>query len=100
MHLRTALKLLTLKECHGCNVVTQELAAFNTAWDGRVAEFEAQLLQQTEALNTQHTAMMATFLAEAAAKRPQRPKHSAEYLNNRKIEEKLVKQVGRAADTI
>lgn len=54
------------------------------------------MVGQLAALTAGHGAQMAAAKAEADMKRPGRIKPSSEYLSQRRVEEKLVKQVGRA----
>lgn len=76
----------------------QETAAFDAEWRGKVSAYEAGVAAQLTALKAAHAAQMADFLLQCEVSRPAKPQHSADYLNNRKIEERLVKQVraGRA----
>eukprot|EP00877_Chromochloris_zofingiensis_P002483 jgi/Chrzof1/12235/Cz06g26160.t1 len=65
---------------------------FEKDWHARIAEYEQNLATQLAALKGAHEVQVDIFAQEAEAKRPEKPKLSAEYLNQRKIEEKLVKQ--------
>eukprot|EP00878_Enallax_costatus_P035237 GHUV01039250.1.p1 GENE.GHUV01039250.1~~GHUV01039250.1.p1 ORF type:complete len:271 (+),score=92.67 GHUV01039250.1:617-1429(+) len=70
----------------------QETKAFDAEWRDRVAAYEAGVAAQLTALKAAHDAQTADFLLQCELNRPAKPHHSAEYLNNRKIEERLVKQ--------
>lgn len=74
----------------------QETTAFDAEWHGKVANYEAGVAAQLTALRAAHEAQMADFLLQSEVIRPAKPQHSAQYLNNRKIEEMLVKQVNIA----
>lgn len=73
----------------------QETAAFDADWRSKVTAYEAGVAAQLTALKAAHEAQMADVLLQCEVNRPVKPHHSAEYLNNRKVEERLVKQVRR-----
>jgi hypothetical protein len=64
----------------------------------RVAEYESNLTNQLAGLKEAHTQQLAAFREAAAAARPSRPQLSADYLDSRVVEERLVKQVGGRFD--
>lgn len=78
--------------CHA--MLLQETQAFDNEWRERVAAYEAAVAAQLTTLKATHEAQTAQFLLDCEIRRPSQPQHSAEYLNSRKIEEVLVKQVG------
>jgi hypothetical protein len=73
----------------------QETQVFDQQWRERVAAYEAGVAGQLATLRAGHEAQLADFLLQCEVRRPAQPQHSAEYLNSRKIEEVLVKQVRR-----
>lgn len=71
----------------------QESQDFDARWRSRVSEFEASVATQLCNLKQQHEKQLTELLVRCETERPNRPQHSAEILNGRKIEEALVKQV-------
>ncbi|WIA37309.1 hypothetical protein OEZ86_014245 [Tetradesmus obliquus] len=74
----------------------QETQLFDQQWRERVAAYEAGVAGQLATLRAAHEAQLADFLLQAEVRRPGQPQHSADYLNSRKVEEVLVKQLHSA----
>eukprot|EP00879_Flechtneria_rotunda_P018572 GHRR01019488.1.p1 GENE.GHRR01019488.1~~GHRR01019488.1.p1 ORF type:complete len:319 (+),score=95.94 GHRR01019488.1:970-1926(+) len=70
----------------------QETQAFDQQWAMRIAACEQGVAAQLTGLRAAHEAQLAAFVVDAETRRPTKPQHSAEYLDNRKTEEQLVKQ--------
>jgi len=79
----------------GCllTVMWQETMLFDRQWQDQVAAFEASIARQMIELKEQQQEQVALLAAAWESQRPSKPQHSAQYLNHRKIEETLVKQV-------
>ena len=84
---------------NGCKSRLQAQAAFQaqqsgwlSSWAARLREYEAALKKQVEELRAQHSVSCAQLAGEMERRRPERPRFSADYLNQRKIEECLAKQ--------
>ena len=72
----------------------QETARFDDEWRSKVAEYETALAGQMSVLRQAHEQQLVDFEGAATAGQPQRPQYSGEYLEQRRMEERLVKQVG------
>jgi hypothetical protein len=71
----------------------QELQEFNDVWDAKDAEFEMHVASLHEALKERHKENLAKHMEQIEAEtEPRHAKWSKELLNQRKIEETLVKQ--------
>eukprot|EP00798_Chlamydomonas_sp_ICE-L_P028800 gene28801-31989_t len=90
--LRTELmqrQAMELEDVH--NVYAEEMVKFNAMWSKRVREYDLKVAQSVEGMRTSHQEQGAAYEETLLAKTPTKPKHSRDYLNQKKIEESLVK---------
>jgi hypothetical protein len=74
----------------------QESAAAEREWARRAAAYDAAVATQLAALRAAHGAALAAARAESEVTRPARGRPSQQFLQQRRMEEMLVKQVGGA----
>ena len=70
----------------------EEFKAFNDEWERKMTEFKEVNTSQEEELLARHTAQYEEHRKKLEDEIPTIPKHAADYLNNKRIQESLVKQ--------
>lgn len=90
---RQLAELLALEEAH-----MLEFQQFNALWDAKMAAFEANALVVLDAMRVRHADALRDFQQKLIAK-ALAPRHSAEYLNLRVVQDKLaaLRNYGAAA---